>query len=95
MAQCQKYSKTADEVEKKVTTFGENIHLEKFKPYIFVGHIFYPQYWLCKRIGTFLYNALKAVPIMKKTNQFHIPQLVSQTKEVSTAEMAQNKILHY
>ena len=33
MAQCQKYSKTADEVEKKVTTFGENIHLEKFQPY--------------------------------------------------------------
>ena len=33
VAQCQKYSKTADEVEKKVTTFGENIHLEKFRPY--------------------------------------------------------------
>ena len=33
VAQCQKYSKTADEVEKKVTTFGENIHLEKFQPY--------------------------------------------------------------
>ena len=26
--------KTANEVEKKVTTFGENIHLEKFQPYI-------------------------------------------------------------
>ena len=26
LAQCQKYSKTADEV-------GENIHLEKFQPY--------------------------------------------------------------
>ena len=34
VAQCQKYSKTADEVEKKVTTFGENIHLEKFQPYV-------------------------------------------------------------
>ena len=33
VAQCQKYSKTAAEVEKKVTTFGENIHLEKFQPY--------------------------------------------------------------
>ena len=27
------YSKTAAKVEKKVTTFGENIHLEKFQPY--------------------------------------------------------------
>ena len=33
MAQCQKYSKTATEVEKKVTTFWKNIHLEKFQPY--------------------------------------------------------------
>ena len=37
VAQCQKYSTTADEVEKKVTTFGENIHLEKFQPYIGEG----------------------------------------------------------
>ena len=28
-----KYSKTATEVEKKVTTFWKNIHLEKFQPY--------------------------------------------------------------
>ena len=27
------YSKTAAKVKKKVTTFGKNIHLEKFQPY--------------------------------------------------------------
>ena len=34
MTQRQKCSKTAVEVEKKVTAFGKNIHLEKFQPYI-------------------------------------------------------------
>ena len=33
VAQCQKYSKTADEVEKKVTTFGENIRPGQCQPY--------------------------------------------------------------
>ena len=33
MTQRQKCSKTAVEVEKKVTAFGKNIHLEKFQPY--------------------------------------------------------------
>ena len=34
VAQRQKCSKTAVEVEKKVTAFGKNIHLEKFQPYV-------------------------------------------------------------
>ena len=34
MIQRQKCSKTAVEVEKKVTAFGKNIHLEKFQPYV-------------------------------------------------------------
>ena len=33
VAQCQKYSKTAAEVEKKVTTFGENIRPGQCQPY--------------------------------------------------------------
>ena len=33
MTQRQKCSKTAVEVQKKVTAFGNNIHLEKFQPY--------------------------------------------------------------
>ena len=33
VAQRQKCSKTAIEVEKKVTAFGKNIHLENFQPY--------------------------------------------------------------
>ena len=34
VAQCQKYSKTAAEVEKKVTTFGENIRPGQCQPYV-------------------------------------------------------------
>ena len=34
VAQCQKYSKTADEVEKKVTTFAENIRPGQCQPYM-------------------------------------------------------------
>ena len=37
MAQCQKYSKTADEVEKKVTTFGENIRPGQCQPYEYMA----------------------------------------------------------
>ena len=33
------YSKTAAKVEKNVTTFGKNIHLEKFQPYVFETYI--------------------------------------------------------
>ena len=33
VTQRQKYSKKAVEVEKKVTAFGKNIHLENFQPY--------------------------------------------------------------
>ena len=34
VAQCKKYSKTAAEVEKKVTTFGENIRPGQCQPYV-------------------------------------------------------------
>ena len=34
VAECQKYSKTAAEVEKKVTTFGENIRPRQCQPYV-------------------------------------------------------------
>ena len=36
MTQRQKCSKTAIEVEKKMTVFEENIHLENFQPYIYI-----------------------------------------------------------
>ena len=39
VTQCKKCSKTAAKVSKKVTTFGENIHLEKFQPYIGTGEL--------------------------------------------------------
>ena len=34
VTQCTKCEKSADEVEKKVTTFWKKIHLEKFQPYV-------------------------------------------------------------
>ena len=52
MTQRQKCSKTAVEVEKKVTAFGKNIHLEKFQPYgwNFSGWIFFQNIvtWQCQ-----------------------------------------------